>query len=264
MSEANVPAIPEYMKQFMNRQSKDVDSAAAASTSVPRVSLRGKKFRFIENGEEVKAVNDEVDVVIYGIEPDAGRFIKTYYDKPYAGQASSGEPPTCSSEDGVRPSPWIGKPQSPTCAQCPKNMFGSATSMKGRPSKACKDSKRIWVGFPGDPEGVLYGMNITVSSLKALSQYGSDRRDSGVPLSLTITKITMMDDSEFPQLDFAVAGYIEADKAEAFITRAEKREWEKPIVQPQLAAPQTPTASLPKQGDVPTGPVDTDSVVNNW
>ena len=104
--------VPDYLKAFATGQqaNSDSESMAASSTSVPRVSLRGKKFRFIEGGEEIFTQNDEVDVVILGVTPEAGLFVKTFYINGYTG-TSDNAPPTCSSDDGRRPCPWILGPQ---------------------------------------------------------------------------------------------------------------------------------------------------------
>ena len=137
--------LPEYMKgsDAAKRALMDAASMASSSNSVPRISLRGREFRFVVNGEEVEKVRDSIETIILGVEPGPGLMIKTFYEKGY--QSGAKEPPTCASDDGVAPSPWVTKKQAQTCNQCPKNAFGSATSPQGKPTKACRDSKRVWL-----------------------------------------------------------------------------------------------------------------------
>lgn len=269
-------AIPEYLKQFSGQQQGEVDSLASASISVPRVSLRGRQFRFVENGEEVFKANDNVDVIVLGVDPEAGRNTKVYYDKPYV--SGSNEPPTCASHDGVRPSAWVQKPQHATCADCPKNQFGSATSRTGKPSKACRDSKTLWVRRAADnrPNPVTYGLNVTVSSLGALAEYGRKLKSHNVPITLAVTRMTMVD-SEFPQLDFACVAFASETDAPKLMALAAEKPWK--IFQVSslqvLGAPMESgnPAALPSAvpahvqaaaAAAPSGPVNVDDLTKHW
>jgi hypothetical protein len=206
--------VPEYLRSgpgadAAKKALADAASMAASSNSVPRISLRGREFRVIENGEEIKKYRDEMQFVIVGVEPDAGFMIKTFYSKGY--QSGAKEPPSCSSEDGIAPAPWVQEKQAPTCRQCPKNVFGSAISPSGKQTKACRDSKRAWIVLADDPrpvhERTLYGLNVTVASLKAFSDHGRKLHAAGVAPFMAITRAKMMD-AEFPQLDFELAGWV--------------------------------------------------------
>lgn len=256
------PAIPDYLKSMQGQpvQSAAMDAMASAAMSIPRVSMRGKKFRFMEGGEEVFACNDSVEVVIIGVEPDTQRFIKTYYADKYAGAGDS-NPPACASDDGVFPSGWVATPQSPTCAECPKNRFGSATSRTGKPSKACRDSKRLWVVRHddlkgGEPNPVLYALGVTVMSLKSLSEFGRQMKSINVPISSAIVKVVMDDDSEFPMISFQHVGFLDQEKGVAAIARSEKAEWKSmQVTRPVLAAPAAGGSPLPLNVALPGQPV---------
>lgn len=250
------PVIPDYLKAFVNQQSADSDSMASASTSIPRVSLRGKKFRFLEGGEEIFTQNDNVDVVILGVTPEAGLFVKTYYAAGYTGQADT-SPPTCASDDGRRPSPWITEPQSQNCATCEKNRFGSAKSRAGKPAKACRDSKRLWVALPSNIEGTVYALQVPVTSLKELAEYGREFKSMGnVPIASAITTIHMDDDSEFPMLSFKCAGFLPEDQGKIAMERNESKTWMLMQVtgSPALGAPPQQQA-LPAASEAPAGTV---------
>ncbi len=245
----NLPAasndLPDYLKAMAGTapaQNTAVDAMASAAMSIPRVSMRGKKFRFIEGGEEIFACNDKVNIVIVGVEPDSQRFVKTYYEKGYTG-ANDTNPPTCASDDGVAPSGWVATPQARSCAECPKNRFGSATSRTGKPSKACRDSKRLWVIRHEDlvkkvEKPTLYAMGVTVMSLKSLSEFGKEMKAMNVPISAAMVEVIMDDDSEFPMISFKRVGWLDETTGKAIIDRSEKAEWKlNQIQRPALAAP---------------------------
>lgn len=223
-TQSNLPAFLQAHLQ-VNKPSADVASLATAQNSTPRLSLRGKVFRFMEGQEEKHKSRDPVKVFIVGVEPGPGLFTKTFYINPYAGADSAGSPPDCSSADGVRPDPWVQAPQNPTCAGCPKNQFGSATSRTGKAAKACHDSKRLYITRAEDPLGTLYLSQVPVTSLKALAKYGSDLQGMGVEPWMVQTMLSMNDDSEFPELGFSVAGFISEADLQPMRERAAKREW---------------------------------------
>lgn len=230
--------LPAFLQAHLQanggKPTADVASLATAQNSTPRLSLRGKIFRFMEGQDEVYKNKEAIHVHIVGVEPGPGLFTKTYYQDPYAGADSAGSPPDCSSADGVRPDPWIQQPVHHECKSCPKNQFGSATSRKGKASKACHDSKRLMIVRADSgadvkdvppPQRTLYLSQIPVSSLRALSDYGKRLQEMGIESWMAVTKLTMDEDSEFPTLIFDTDGFVkEADMA-GFKERAAKREW---------------------------------------
>lgn len=221
------PQLPAFLQAHLavNKPSADVASLATAQNSTPRLSLRGKVFRWMEGQEEVYKDKEKALAYIVGVEPGPGAFTKTFYINPYAGADSQGAPPDCASSDGVRPDPWIQQPQNPTCAGCPKNQFGSATSRRGRPAKACHDSKRLYLARVEEPTGKLYLNQVPVTSLAALSEYGKTLQGMGVEPWMVQTKLTMNEDAEFPELQFAVGGFIDEANMAFMKERAAKREW---------------------------------------
>jgi hypothetical protein len=233
---AGVPALPAFLQahvtQNSGRPSADLASLSTAQNSTPRLSLRGKIFRFMEGQDEVLKSRDPVNVFIVGVEPGPGLFTKTFYAKAYSGADSAGEPPDCSSADGVRPDPWLQQPIHHECKSCPKNQFGSATSRKGRPSKACHDSKRLYISrtdaaVAEQPlnERTLYLSQVPVSSLRSLADYGKSIQEMGVEPWMVQTQLSMDEDSEFPELAFKVNGFIEEKQVEPMKARVAKREW---------------------------------------
>ena len=267
-----VMEVPEHLRtgplaEQAQKALEDAAAAAASSNSVPRISLRGREFRLIESGEEVAKFRDNLFVTILGVEPEAGRMIKTYYAKGY--QSGAKEPPTCSSEDGISPAMWVNEKQSTHCQTCPKNAFGSAKSPNGKPTKACRDSKRIWLKLADgnrlgdkeyDPgpfsERVLYGLNVTVASLKAFSEYGRKLASLGQGPAVCVTKITMLD-LEFPQLEFDIHAWLDAPTATKSLALSTERPWKIQYKNAglALAAPDSaPTVALPMSAGVPPVP----------
>lgn len=229
--------LPEHLRtgplaEAAARALQDAASMAASSNSIPRISLRGREFRFIEDGEEIAKVRDSVDVIIVGVEPAAHSMIKTFYAAGYTSGAK--EPPTCSSEDGIAPASWVQEKQHSNCQQCPKNAFGSAKSPSGKPTKACRDSKRIWLkaapnkDIPGSDkpfnDRTLYGMSVTVASLKAFADHGRALAALGQGPAVAVTKMIMLD-KEYPQLDFKIEAWLDAETAPLSLKMAAERPW---------------------------------------
>ena len=216
--------IPEHLKKYLTNTgaSSDADSMASASISIPRISLRGRKFRLIEGGEEIRKPADDLFCVIIAVEPGAGLMQKTFYKDTY--QSGDSKPPDCSSSNGITPDNWVSEPQSNKCHGCPQNIFGSAKSRSGGKAKACKDSKRLWVVEPDKIDGTVYALGIPVTSLKAMSEYGSMLKANGVPSASVITQLTMKD-TEFPELEFNFVGVLEEKPMEEAMLRNERKDW---------------------------------------
>lgn len=243
MAENQVVEVPDYLKSLMaSGEVSTNESIITAASSVPRISLKGQKFRFIKDGEEVRKETESIMVILLGVQPDKGTMCKTYYKDGYSSDDSS--PPDCSSSDGIRPDSWISSPVSQSCQGCPMNAWGSAESMSGGKAKACRDSKRLFVVDPKDgpiDESDGYILNVTVASLKALAEYGKYLVANNIPMEAVITRIIMDDDSDFPRISFEMAGIMKEEAGMASITRAKKKEWVDVIASdaPQLENQQT-------------------------
>lgn len=215
--------LPAHMRQYADQQGQsDADSMAASSISIPRISLKGKKFKYIVGGEE-SAKSDSIRVVILKVEPEKGLMIKTFYANGY--NPNDTAPPDCSSTNGITPDDWVTSPQHHRCSDCKKNVFGSATSSNGKKTKACRDAKRLWVVKEDDIGGTVFGLNIPVTSLKALSEYGAMIKKNQFPLTGVITEVSMDEDSEFPMLQFAHVGFLEEEPWNAAIARSSALDW---------------------------------------
>lgn len=230
MSDLNNVVVPDYLKGLAGN-TQDQDALNGLGSKIPRISLRGRKFRLIVDGEEIVKPKDELDVVILAVEPAKGKMVKTFYAKGYS--SGDTEPPTCSSADGERPDAWITEPINPVCGTCPKNQFGSATSNSGKPSKACRDSKRLSVAIPEGPgyedlglgmAGTVFTLGVTVASLGSLSEFGKNISKNGYPLPAVVTKLEMVD-TEFPQIEFKFKGFLPETEGRIAIERNISRDF---------------------------------------
>ena len=226
-----VPTMPDYMKEFQQTAQMDTGSMISASIGVPRLSYRGKRWRFMVDGDEEMMKELAIPVIIVGVEPDAGRFIKTFYSKTYT--PGDTEPPDCSSSDGIQPDLWVTSPQSPRCAGCSKNVFGSAVSRKGGKAKACHDGKRLWIVRPEDPE-FMYVLSIPIMSLKNLAEYGKYIARNNYPLTLVITELSLDDDAEFPKVCFKHTGFVDQESVQTVMELNTRRPWKSGITAPVL------------------------------
>lgn len=214
--------LPDYLKQYAAISNQDADAMSSVKVSVPRISLKGKRFKFINGEDESKGAN-EIHVAILAVEPAGQLMSKTFYKAGY--NPNDTAPPDCASSNGISPDGWVSEPCAELCAKCPNNMFGSATSQSGKKTKACKDSKVLWVAKPDDIGGIVYGLKVPVTSLKPMSEYGKEIKSIGVPLAAIITKLTMDEDNEFPLLQFERAAFLNEEQGVKAMERSQSREW---------------------------------------
>ena len=273
--------VPDWLKAKIEEGVIRADASKVITTidSVPRISLKARKFNFIEGGEVTHKENDRIHVVIVGVQPENG-MAKTFYHGKY--EPGDTSPPDCSSFDGVRPDSWISVPVSENCAICPNNKWGSAVSMSGGKAKACRDSKRlIVVNAKNIKEGTAFVLNVTVASLKNLSNYGKELAKQGVPLESVITTVSIDEDSDFSMLEFTAAGVLKETEGMLAIGRANEKAWESGIdttpaitdqsssapPQPEAApaAPPAAAATPPAAGElVVSKNEDIDELISNW
>ena len=240
LPDGNLPA-------HLQGRTSDASDLVTSQGSVPRISLRGRRFRLIKDGEEQAAPEGSpLTVVIMAATPHGKACAKTYYAEGYT--PGSDEPPDCSSEDGVHPSSMVDAPVHTNCAECPMNAWGSTKTMQGKDAKACKDQKHLWVVNPNNINGVVYRLSVPPASLRALSDYGRALAARNVPIDAIISKISFAD-SEFPQLVFAFDGFLSQEKFEEVTERGAQGD----IAQ---LTHQAPVAAQPAE---PPPPVDKES-----
>ena len=216
---ANLPA-------HLQKYAKQAEAAAQLITgfnSLPKISLRGKQFRYMKDDKEfVYPMGAPFNCVILATDPPAG-VAKAWYNEAYA--SDSAELPDCYSADGIKPDAMSAKSQARSCAECPKNAFGSGTDAAGNPSKgkACSDVKNLFVVEADKLDEQVSVIRVPATSLKNLSAFGRELARNNVAPQLVIAQLTFTD-AEYPQLEFKATGWLSEADAAKMVARSESEE----------------------------------------
>jgi hypothetical protein len=199
-----------------------------------------EKTMMREDGDGPKA---SIELVIVKASPHIS---KIYYEAGFVD--GSVAPPDCWSADGLKPDAGAPKKQSPTCAGCAKNAWGSKVTDAGKATKACADSKRLAVVPLGDLKNELMGgpmlLRVPAATLRDLKAYGDQMQAYGYPYYAVGTRIAFDVQEAFPK--FVLTPIRQLTEAE-FNTVMELRDG--PIVTSILSetveAAHTPDAATP-------------------
>ena len=172
-----------------------------------RISIRGKVFRLVVNGEEVAKKKDELDVIVVNVAKDVSR---TYYVGTYDPTAEAA-PPTCWSADSKVPHPSVENPQHKNCNDCPMNIAGSGQGN----TRACRFKQRIAVVLADDIDSGVHMLEIPATSLfgkgdishMPYQQYFKYVASQGHSIDRLVTRISFDDDADTPKLFFAPIGF---------------------------------------------------------
>lgn len=203
-------AIPAHIQARMGQPSAISTSLAGglgSGEAPPRISVKGSRFRIVENGEEVVIPQTHLDVVVVGSNP---RLSKAYYAKEW--DPDDVGAPDCKSIDGIAPDADSTSPQNNLCATCPHNAWGSKIGPKGQKLKACANLKRLAVVSPDDLEGPVYLLQATASTFKGLAAYQKGLSSRGIAPEVVITRLTFDIEASFPKLVFGLGGFLEEDQ----------------------------------------------------
>jgi len=203
--------IPAHLARVVGQPSA-LSAALAGGLSgganYPRISIKGARFRIVEDGTETVLEDTKLSVVIVGANP---RLSKTYYAKQWTPDS---EPvsPDCYSLDGIRPAADSTTPQHDICASCPMNAWGSKVTPLGQQIKACADQKRLAVVASNDPTGPTYLLQVTPAALKGLAAYQKELSHRGIPVEAVKTVVTFDTDASFPKLLFKFGGFLDEEE----------------------------------------------------
>lgn len=216
-------AVPAHIAQNPGANLND-NAAANWSGGFPTLSIRGRAWRVRAHGEtELLTASPgidprtnqprpevpvgAVDVVIVGISPAIS---KTYYLKGFVD--GEDQAPDCFSIDGVKPDAGAKVKQSPSCAACPHDRFGTATGENTR-GKACRDYRRIAVVPAGDEACEGYGaplmLRLPPTSIPLLIRYTAELKRLGHDVSQVITTLSFDYDITHPVVVFKAAGWVD-------------------------------------------------------
>jgi hypothetical protein len=173
--------------------------------SIPRISIKGARFRIVEGGTETVLDTTTLDVVIVGANP---RKSKTWYAKAWTPESEPSSP-DCFSMDGISPDPSSTAPQNDLCAGCPQDAWGSKITPQGKQIKACSDTKRLAVVSADDPSGPVYLLSVTPAAITGLNAYQKELAMRGIPPEIIRTRVSFDTDASFPKLKFDFGGYLD-------------------------------------------------------
>lgn len=206
MSEKTLVAVDFNVPSLANMGEAFVEEMAGLDLSFDRVKIPsggGLAFEVPGDDPESPDLVKELVGIIVDHHP-----INVYYANPYTG---GNTPPDCSSEDGKV---GTGTPGG-DCATCPLNQWGSDPD--GGRGKACQNRRRIYLLREGETLPVL--LTLPTTSLKAFSDYIAKRvlakgkRSYEVITKITLRRATSASGIAYSQAQFAVAGYLDAEKA---------------------------------------------------
>ena len=180
---------------------------SGGTEAVPRISIKGSRFRIVEGGTETVLDTTSLDVVVVGANP---RLSKTWYAKAWTPESEPSSP-DCFSLDGVGPDVQATEPQNDLCASCPQNAWGSKVTPQGKQIKACSDQKRLAVVSADDPTGPIYLLQVTPAALQGLGKYQKELSLRGIPAEIVRTRVSFDTDASFPKLKFDFGGFLDAD-----------------------------------------------------
>jgi len=197
--------LPAELKALIRADGVDNSALSAGiAESFPVLSFRGKVWRVRYGGEATPILmeGDPVPAILCVIVQANPQLSKLYYAGAY--EEGSSDAPTCFSLDGITPDQTAEAKQSPTCAACPHNVWGSKITPQGTKTKACSDSRRLAVvPFP-DLANEKYGgpmlLRVPPASFKELVRYSKHLSDIGGQFSAVVTRIGFDLEAAFPKL----------------------------------------------------------------
>jgi hypothetical protein len=203
--------LPAYLKQA-KREGINDDLTAHAGAGFPVMSIKGKNFSVIRDGERTvltKEVDGEMIAVpsieVVMVKANKGTS-KVFYIKGYQ-EGAEAVKPDCFSNTGDKPDASVAEPQAKSCAVCPHNQWGSKVSDNGSKGKACQDSVRMAIATPdliNDP----YLLRVPPASIKSLGEYGKMLGKRGVGYNMVVTRIGFDMESPTPKLTFKPTGLL--------------------------------------------------------
>lgn len=202
--------IPAHLQGRIGTPSKLNEALAGGlgRGGVPRISIKGSRFRIIEEGTEVVVNTLTLPTVIVGSSPS---LYKVWFAKQWNPDDEPSQP-DCYSLDGVAPDAQVTNKQSDLCATCTHNAWGSRVTPMGTQTKACSDNKRIAVVSADDPSGPVYLVQVTPAALRGLQDYNKTLSMRGIGAEMVITTLGFDTTASFPKLTFTFGGFLTAEQ----------------------------------------------------
>jgi hypothetical protein len=207
-----LPAMPAGFEDSITKT-----IAGGSGSGNRRISIKGKAFRQVVNGEEIYVSEDRtLDVILVNAAPVA----RQYYEGAYDPKATA-VPPTCWSSDTQKPDAAVPEDQrqSDKCMTCPNNIKGSGQGE----SRACRFSQRVAVLLDGDIEKKeVYQLQLPATSVfgdgkdgkMGLQAYGKFLAANSVHAISVVTRMKFDVASEQPKLSFSAVRPLDQEELE--------------------------------------------------
>jgi hypothetical protein len=198
----------------VDRANLNADLIAHASSGFPVISIKGKVFAVVRDGERELQMNPKdpdsaatsLNVVLLKVNKSAS---KVFYLKGYDKDTSEGQKPDCYSNDGIEPAADAQNKQAKKCATCAHNQWGSRISERGATKgKACSDAVRMAVAPAGQLNDAML-LRLPPASIKAIGEYGQMLAKRGVEAHMVVTKVGFDLQAESPKLTFSAVGLLD-------------------------------------------------------
>ena len=181
---------------------------------VRRISIRGKRFREVVGGEEMRvSKSNSMNIVIV----DAAPISRMYYEGVYTPDKPAA--PQCWSSDTNVPSADVPEEQrmAPRCMDCKMNIKGSGQG----DSRACRFQQRLAVVIEGQLDKV-YQLQLPATSVfgdthdrkMPMQAYARFLHENRTPPIAVVTEMYFDDDSAGPKLFFKPARPLEEAELE--------------------------------------------------
>lgn len=235
-------AVPEHLRNIGVNDLTKALAPGVNNSPLKRISIRGRVFRLVVNGEEMsKNESNSMEVVIVNASKDISR---SFYAGAYDPKAEVTSP-DCWSADGVTPDASVLKPQHKNCKDCPKNIKGSGAGG----SRACRFSRRLALALPGDL-GSVYQLVLSATSIfgtgdqehMPFNQYLTYVVSQGFSINALVTEMKFDSNSDTPKLVFSPVRFLDEDEYEQAGRLAETQECQMAISAPKI---QPKTQALP-------------------
>ena len=230
-----------------------------AGSKINALSIRGKVFRIIYEGEEkpITKYDEEtgdrepvstLNVIVLNQGPFGARVL---HDKEYS--ADAGGAPKCFSLDGKFPDPAASEPQARSCAECPHAVKGSKVTPNGTLTTACSLQRRLAVVPAHKPDFAPLLLRLAATSAydpdtkgaengwMAWRQYLDFLNARGVRhTAQLVTKMRFDSNAEHPKLLFKPERFLDPEEAKVVAKNMKSEAVAQILFPPAEAGPAEP------------------------
>ena len=198
-------SVPSFLKAA-GPINNDLTSGVGLGFKV--LSIKGKVFTIVSGGERTVVMkpgeDDEAATSLEVVLLRANAALaKVFYATGF--EEGSNAKPDCHSSDGKKPDGDVEKPVNKTCADCPKNAWGSGN--KGN-SKACSDTRRVAIAPAGNLQDAML-LRVPPASLKPLAEFADTCNKRGAPYPSVVCKLKFEREESTPKLIFQPIAFLD-------------------------------------------------------